>query len=330
MALACLSAALQAQRQQLDRDIAFVRALAREMRFIELARLEVQRLAAEYRSGGDQDKIAQLAVEISYYGALSRSDRAQRRTLFKETIDRCNELIERSSDAGVQLEARRTLANASHEFGQFLIEERDSAREQAPERTAELEAEATAVLRSGIDACEKVMAVLQRQRKQPEQEVELWLMGMKRAVLEREQARVDRENRSVLCARAIRHLEDVVFDAGEETAIGQRGLFELAQCKEVDGRIGDALASYRDTIGQITASLQEAADGKLQLSGELRSFLFDMMQEVYARIAELMMRDGAVGTAELFAAFRADVARFGGKAPDGGAADVVDAASPHH
>lgn len=314
--LLAVGAASPALAQQLEREIAFVRALARDMRFIELARLEAERLAAEFRSGTDQDKIAQLAVEVAYYGANSRSDRAQRRTLFKETIEKCKQLIETSSDPGVQIEARATLANASQEFGQFLIEELEIAREEAPDRAKELAAEATAVFRAGIEACDRVQASLKEKLADEQKRVEYYLMWMKKAVLTREQGRADRENRGVLVGRAIEELEELVLDVGEETAIGLRGLFEIAQCREVDGKIPEAIASYRGTISQIATSLQQAQEGELDLTGEMQGFLFEMMQEVYVRTGEVMVREGAPGTAELFAEFRKNMAAFGEKGVD--------------
>ncbi|MFM1871673.1 MAG: hypothetical protein RL398_1095, partial [Planctomycetota bacterium] len=108
-ALSSLSPALFAQQQKLDRELTFVRALAREMRFIDLAKEETERLRGEFRAAGEQDRIAQLAIEVSYYGAKARSDRAMQRSLFKEAIDKSKELVETSSDADVQLQARGTL-----------------------------------------------------------------------------------------------------------------------------------------------------------------------------------------------------------------------------
>ena len=81
-----LSPGLAAQ-DKLDREIAFVRALAEEMRFIELAKDEADRLAKEFRGAAEQDKIAQLGVQVSYLGAKSRGDRTLQRTLFKEALD---------------------------------------------------------------------------------------------------------------------------------------------------------------------------------------------------------------------------------------------------
>lgn len=312
--LASLSPFALAQ-QALDREVAFVRALAKDMRFIELARLEADELAKNHRNGGDQDKIAQLSIEIAYYGARSRSDRVQQRALYKETIDKSKELIERSQDATLQLDSRNTLADASQNYGQFLIEELEIARSTAPERVKELEEEATAVFRAGIEACTKVMDVL-KDVKDEQKKIEYYLVWMRKAVLSREQGRADKANRDVLVNRAISELEEMVFEAGEETAIGLRGLFEIAQCKEVIDKIPEAIGSYQGTIKQISTSLKQAQDGELDLSGEMQGFLFEMMQEVYVRTGEVMVRTGAPGTAELFAEFRANMAAFGEKDRD--------------
>ncbi|MGC6489144.1 MAG: hypothetical protein ACON4Z_15960 [Planctomycetota bacterium] len=310
LALGALSPALLAQ-DKLGREINFVRALAKDMRFIELAKSEADRLAGEFRGAGDQDKIAQLAVEVAYYGARSRSDRSQQRALFKETVEKSQELIGRSSDGEVKLQAQSTLANATQDFGQFLIEELDIARSESPERVAELQTEAIDVLKAGKEACREVRGALESQRSDPQKEIEFFLMWMKEAVLTREQAKADKENRGVLVDRSVEELEEMVLEAGEESALGLRGLFEIAQCYEVKGEIGEAIQWYTDTIEQITTALEEAQEGNLDLTLDMQGFLFGMMQEVYVRAGETMAREGADGTAELFANFRGHIEAFG-------------------
>ncbi len=324
LALGSLSPALFAQGP-LDREITFVRALAKEMRFIELAKGEAERLATEFRGASDQDKIAQLSVEITYYGARSRSDRAQQRVLFKETVDKSKELIERSGDAAVQLEARTTLANASQDFGQFLVEELEIARAENPDKVKDLETEATAVFRAGIEACDKVMGILKGLRSDPQKQVEFGLMWMKKAVLSREQGRADKANRSVLVQRSIDELTELVLEFGEETAIGLRGLFEIAQCREVDGNIVDAISSYRATVNQIATSLKQAREGEISMPGEMQGFLFEMMQEVYVRTGEVMVREGSPETGALFTEFRANMKEFGDEK-----AELFDVVSDQH
>ncbi len=316
LALGSLSPTLFAQQQKLDREIVFVRALAREMRFIELAKEETDRLRGEFRGSGEQDRLAQLAVEISYYGAKAKSDRALQRTLFKEAIDKSKELIDSSGDPEVQLQARATLADASQEFGQFLIEELEIAREEAPDKVKELEEEAATVFRAGIEACGKVMenlATQVTQAKDSTKEIEYYLMWMRKGVLMREQARAVKADRAVLIERAKSELTDLVLKVGEETAIGLRGLFEIAQCDEVGGNIGDAISFYKDTIEQIATSLQQAADGELDLPGEVQGLLFEMLQEVYLRTGEVMTAQGDPDTGKLFEEFRKHMATFGEK-----------------
>lgn len=323
LALGSLSPTLFAQQQKLDREIVFVRALAREMRFIELAKEETERLRSEFKGGGEQDRLAQLAIEVSYYGAKAKNDRSLQRALFKEAIDKSKELIDSSRDTEVQLQARSTLADASQEFGQFLIEELEIAREEAPDKVKELEEEAAGVFRAGIDACGKVMENLATLiEKDPSKEIEYYLMWMRKGVLMREQARAVKADRAVLVERAKNDLTDLVLKVGEETAIGLRGLFEIAQTDEVGGNIGDAISFYKDTIEQIATSLQMAADGELDLPGEVQGLLFEMLQEVYLRTGEVMAAQGDANTGKLFEEFRKHMTAFGEK--DLPLFDVVD------
>jgi hypothetical protein len=155
-----------------------------------------------------------------------------------------------------------------------------------------------------------------KESKDEAKKTEYYLMWMKKAVLSREQARADKENRNVLVNRAISELEELVLEVGEETAIGLRGLFEIAQCREVAGNVGDAIDSYKGAIQQIGTSLEQAQKGELELSGTLQGFLFEMLQEVYVKTGEVMAREGAPGTADLFAEFRKQMTAFGEKGAD--------------
>jgi len=311
LALGSLSPALIAQ-DQLAREITFVRALAKEMRFIELAKAEADRLATDHRGAGDQDRIAQLSVEVAYYGARSRSDRTLQRALFKETVIKSQELIDRSTDGDVKVQAMSTLANASQDFGQFLTEELDIARNESPERVPELQEETINVLKAGKEACAGVKASLESEIEDDEQKkIDYGVMWMKGAVLTREQAKADKENRGVLVSRAIEELEEMVLEYGEESALGLRGLFEIAKCYEVQGDMDEAVMWYTDTIDQIVRSLKGHEDGDIEISPGMLGFLFGMMQEVYVRAGETMAREGHTDTEKLFTDFRTHITTYG-------------------
>ena len=315
--LGSFSSPLQAQ-SNIEREIAFVRALAREMRLISLAEGELERLAQIFRSAGDQDRIAQLKVELALYAARLSSDRAQQRTAYKKALENSKELLERASDPDVQRDSRRTMAEAAQEFGQFLIEELEIAREEDPDRVKELEEEAGATFRMGIEACDKVMADLEADKnKSPRNLLEYCLVWRRKGALLRENARAVKDDRSHLIDSAMLEIEEMVLEIGEENALGLRGLFELAMCYEVADSPEDAIDGYMSTIEQIVTTLNDAKEGELDLPAETGALLYDMMQEVYAYLGEMLFERGDVEAAtELFAQFRENLAKFGAEGDD--------------
>lgn len=312
--LLCPAASAQGPGQ-LDREIGFVRALAREMQLVSLAQGEVQRLEREFNSAGDQDRVAQLRVEISLYAARLGSDRAQQRTAYKEALDESQRLMESSSDPVVQRDARATLAEAAQEFGQFLIEELEIAREEDPGRVEEFEKEAGDVFRLGIEACNQVMKDLRPEKdKGPQQLLDYCLAWRRKGALLRENARAVKQDRGHLIDSAVDELTEMVIEIGEETALGLRGLFEIALCHEVVGKLDQAIRGYQTTIGQILFTLNNE---EVELPAETGALLFNMMQEVYAYLGDLLFERGETEqAAKLFADFRANLQKFGEKSDD--------------
>ena len=317
VALAVVTPGLHAQAS-IDREINFVRALAREMRLISLAQGELERLQQSFRSAGDQDRIAQLKVEFALYAARSSGDRTQQRTDYKKALDNSKELLERASDADVQRDSRRTLAEAAQEFGQFLIEELEIAREEDPDRVEELEEEAGATFRLGIEACDSVMQELEADKhKTPQHLLEYCLVWRRKGALLRENARAVKDDRGHLIDSAMLEIEEMVLEIGEENALGLRGLFELAMCYEVADSPKDAIDGYQSTIKQILYTLNKAQEGEIDLPAETGALLYDMMQEVYAYLGDMLFERGDVEAAnKLFAEFRENIAKFGQTAGD--------------
>jgi hypothetical protein len=202
------------------------------------------------------------------------------------------------------------LARIARDYGAFLLEELDLASTLDQSRSRDLATDAAAVFRQGVLACEVVLDAL-REPKDERQRVERFLAWLDHGVLLREQGRADRQNRSVLAARAIDSLTRLVLEVGEETTIGLRGAFEIALAKDLDGRIDDAQAGYTASLRQIIASLDLAAKGELALSAEMRRFLFAMLQEVHASAAATMLREGDPGCAARFATFRQWLVTYG-------------------
>ena len=60
-----ISSTLPGQSSKVERDVAFVRALAKDLGFISLAQEETNRLQRVYEASNDFQHVAQLGIEIS-------------------------------------------------------------------------------------------------------------------------------------------------------------------------------------------------------------------------------------------------------------------------
>lgn len=312
---------------QIEREVEFVRDLAKDMRFISLAQNQVERLQTQAKNPHDQDLVSQLGIEVAFYGAKTSSDRAQQRQRYKETIEKSKELLDRSSDAELVSKARATLADAAQEFGQFLNDEIAIAQVESPDRVKELEEEAGAVFKAGIESCDKVMNDLEaaaRKDKDGPKYIERGIVWLRKGILMREQGRAVKADRGFLIERAKATLEEMVFEYGEETALGLRGLFELAQCDELAGKTKDAIDAYQGTITQISTSLDEAP--QLGLNADTQAFLFNMQQEVFSHLADMLFEQGDTAACEkLLALFDANLQKFGEKG-----LEPLDVADPRY
>ena len=291
------------QSSMLERDVEFVRALAKNLGFIGLAQEETNRLQRVYQDSDQFPHVAQLGVEISLVGAKLFANRERQRTLFRDAIDRCKELLEAHPEGTVAQAARLTLGDACYEYGRFLVDELDLAREQSPELVPSLELEAAEIFRAGVDACEIAMRELRPEiDTNADKRLLYGVTWLRKGVLLREHGRAVRRDRTALCAFAKNTLEELIFEWGEETALGLRGLFDYAQCDEVLGNPDDAADLYTDTIEQLITSLDQSDE--LGLTAQSEAFLFEMMQEIYDRMATLLFESGqteeVLATAEEF------------------------------
>lgn len=308
-------------QSKVEREVDFALALAKDLGLISLAQSQIEQLQAQSRGAGDQDAIAQAGITITFFGARISPDRNQQRLRFKETVDKSKELIERSSSPQVQSKSRTTLAEACEAYGQFLTDEIAIAQAEDPEQVKELENEAGAVFKTGIEACDKLMTELadaarkDRSRNGPK----YWERGfiwLRKGILLRELGRAIKAERGYQVDRAKRELEDLVFEYGEETALGLKGLFEMAQCQELLEQQKRAISAYQGTINQISRSLDDT-EGTLNLSADTQALLFNMQQEVYSHLAHLLFQQGDTAACQqLIAQFEENLGKFGEKGLD--------------
>src|SRR5690606_29797881 len=190
---------------------------------------------------------------------------------------RSKEFIDRYSDDPVANRARRTLIEACYEYGAYLLDEIDLARDENPDQVAELEAQAQSVYKDGIAAARSVMDSLEGGKSQDGSEAQrdYYVTWLFRAMLEREQARAAAaQDREAFADLARETFEEFIFEVGEETLLGLRGWFEMSKIGEVLGDYTVAFDDYQATIESIRKSLDDAAE--LGLDRGSQEYLFNL------------------------------------------------------
>ncbi len=282
-----LLAPLHAQNPKLEREINFVRDLATRLRFISLAQSEVDRMLQRYKDPEDFKDVSQLGIEISLIGAKLHPNREERRTLFQGALERSKDLLERYPDLRPAL---MTLADASLEFGRFLADDIEIARIEEPAKVKDLEAQADVVFRDGVATCEKAMASLESVKDSDDRaKIDYHVTWMRKGILLREHGRAKKSDRGYLCERSRSTLEELILEVGEETALGQRALFEYSMNDEVTGDLDSAVVSYGDVIDTINLVL---GDEEQELPYDVRLLMVNTLEEAYDRVAATLFQQG--------------------------------------
>ncbi len=290
LAVLVLLPSLSAQSSKVERDVSFVRALAEKLRFISLAQSEADRLKKEYQDSNDFKSVAQLGIDISVIGAKLHPNRETRRTLFKDALKRMEDLISRYPNDPVAMQSRITMSDASIEYGRNLVEEISIARSEEPDKVQTLEEEAASVFRGGVTAANKAMSGLERLKDaNATDSLRYHLSWLRKGILLREHGRAVRKDRDHLVDRAREELEELIFDVGEETALGLKGLLEMATCDEVMGDLDAAETAFQDVIDAADMALK---DERLDLSGDIRELMVILMEEAYNRRGQALFQLG--------------------------------------
>lgn len=315
------------QASALDREVEFVRKLASDLGFIALANGQVEVLQKQYRDSDDFKKIQQLGIDISLLGARADPRPEERRRLFKEAVERSREFIDRYRDDAVADQARRTLLEASFDYGRFMVDELEVEAAEHPEKLPELRVAAADVFQGGIEAATQVMQRLEGKHREDGSAAQrsYYAAWLYKAMLQREFAGVAPErDRGTVASMARETFEELILGVGEETLLGQRAWFEMAKLGEVLGNQEDAYRDYDSTIETIRSSLNSE---DLELPEDIRELMINLMQEAYDRAADTLLALGRIDDVlALCTRFREELKTIGGEETQ----DVFEVAHPRY
>ena len=301
----------------LEREIEFVRKLAADLGFVSLAKSELAALQKEYRGNDEAKRVRQLSIDISLLGARADARPEERRRLFKEAVEASQEFIRHYADEPVADQARRTLLEASFDYGQFLVDEIDLAAEDEPEKLAELRAAAAEVFQGGIEAATQVQTRLAPKRREDGSAAQrdYYVAWLYKSMLQREYARVAEErDRNTIADMSRETFEELILDVGEETLLGQRAWFEMSKLGEVLGDLDNAFRDFEATIDTIVTAL-DSKDVDLPL--DIRESMINLLQEAYDRAAETLFALGRIDDVIAFCQqFRESLKKYGAENAD--------------
>ncbi|MBI5849517.1 MAG: hypothetical protein HZB39_00535 [Planctomycetes bacterium] len=302
------------QTSALDREVEFVRRLAADLGFIALANGQVDVMQKKYRDSDDFKRIQQLGIDISLLGARADPRPEERRRLFKEAVERSREFVDHYRDDPVADQARRTLLEASFDYGRFLVDELEVEAVEHPEKLPDLRKTASEVFQGGIEAATQVMTRLEVKRREEGSPAQrsYYASWLYKAMLQREFAGVAEErDRKTVADMARETFEELILAVGEETLLGQRSWFEMAKLGEVLGNQEDAFRDYESTIETIRTSLDSE---ELELPEDIRELMINLMQEAYDRAADTLFALGRIDDVlALCTLFREELKKLGGE-----------------
>lgn len=314
-----LAALGSAQESKARKQAEFLRKIARDLGFVSLAKDEVDRLKKESKESADTKSLLLLDIEITLIGAKRVVDREERRSLYKQVLDQVDEFTNKYKDDPEVLRARITLIEAAQEYGRFLSDAIEAALIEEPERAKTLETDAANLYRRGVDACDEVMKSLKASG--GEDKVDYLKSWLFKGILLREHGRAIKKERVPLCGKARSVFEEMILKVGEESVIGQRGLFEMAQIDQVLGNNEAAAQAFQDCADSADKAL---TGDEAHLTGAAAELIQETMEEAYEKLTSTLFELGkGEEVLKAVAQYRERLKALGDAKPDARFGDMV-------
>lgn len=308
VALFTLPTALPAQDSgKIAKEVLLLRGLAKDWGFVELAKEHLEALRKSPETSEDaQRRLAQVGAEVLYLGARRIRDLDKRQVVLADALQQFKDYLEqygRSEDSTPVLTA---YAEACEYYGKFLADSIEHAKD--PDKKKALEEEALNVFVAGIKASNDAMAALESRRgESPDLKIQYFLAWLRKGTLLRTWAETRATDRDVKSDEAVRTLEDLALESGEETPIGVKALLEMGVALDVKGNTDEGIDTFEGTIELVREQLGSDNPPPLGTQGLLFSFL----EEATNHLTNIYVRDGRVDdTITAVTAYRASIDEY--------------------
>ncbi|GEM_PF-2604557 len=283
-----LSAQTEAKKEAIQKEVSFIRKLAKDWGFVDLAKDALNQLRKNSSGALDDQLLAQLEAEILYLGAKRIPDLDRRRQVLQKALQKFEDYLAQYGREDGALEVLYNLGEACEFFGDYLRQAQEA--EKDPDKRKTLQEELIQVYTKGIQACNDLMDRTEDKREEASRaRLFYYRSWLRKGVLQREWGRVVPQDRTIKVKEAVTTLEDMVLDAGEETPLGMIGLLEIAQCQDVLGDTEMAISQFNDTVEIVSERLRDQDNPVTPAQGAL---LFNILERAYVKTTEVLLREG--------------------------------------
>ncbi len=281
-------------KTNIGQEVKFLRGLAKDWGFVELAQQRLSELRRAPTTTEDQQrKLAQVSPEVLFLGARRIPDIQKRKAVLAKSLQEFKDYLSQYGRSEGATDVLAAQAEACEYYGSFLSSA--IAVEKDPDKKKALEEEALGVFVNGIKASNEAMNSLEgRKGESPRAKVNYYLSWMRKGTLLREWAKTITKDRKVKANEAINTLEELALDIGEETAIGIKALLEMAVAQSILGDTENALDSYQGTI-EIVVEAIKSTEVSLPLSTQ--ALMFRFLEEAYGHMTDMYVAAGDVDKA---------------------------------
>jgi len=247
-----LTSPVQAQMStsEIKAEIAFARGLAADWTFVNLAQAVLGTVEGQGISGKAREELELVKCEVFVSGARSEPDALARLDLFESAFEAYQLFIDGYPNSDFKSQAETGLVNTASIYGRAI----DLALEESVGETAtELNAKKADVLTNTVLLTQSLIEALATIPEEERSEVnrrELAGLMLNRGQMLGEIGRIEEEGEFHF-NQALKALEDMIWEFGEESVPGIRGFKAMADIHSYRGNFPDASRYYKAIISNV-------------------------------------------------------------------------------
>ena len=240
----------QMSTSEVKAEIAFARGLAADWTFVDLAQSVLATVEQQGIAGKAREELELVKCEVFVSGARSEPDAIARLTLFESAFEAYELFISGYPNSDFKSQAETGLVNTASIYGRAIdLALEESVGEKATELNTKKSDVLTETVRLTQNLIEALASIPEEERSEANRR-ELAGLMLNRGQMLGEIGRIEEEGEFHF-NEALKALEDMIWEFGEESVPGIRGFKAMADIHSYRGNFPDASRYYKAIISNV-------------------------------------------------------------------------------